>query len=183
MEKNIKIEFATDGHLKYAGAISLAIAEAAKDKNSGLAHRTPEYIAEKIAAGKGVIALDGDSLAGFCYIAGWEHDFFVSHSGLIVKPEYRGCGLAKAMKAKAFELSAVRFPGARVFGLTTSPAVKKINLELGYKAVPYKQITRDIDFWMGCFTCTHYETLCKNAFEECFCTAMVYNPNENKQNQ
>lgn len=181
LKPELKVVFADESHLKYAQDISKAIAEAAKDKKSGLAHRTPEYIAEKIAAGKGVIALDDDRFAGFCYIESWEHNYFVANSGLIVRPEYRGSGLAKAVKAKAFELSALKFPGARIFGLTTSPAVKKINLELGYKIVPYSQITTDINFWKGCVTCVHFNTLCKNAFNECFCTGMVYDPNENKK--
>lgn len=180
---DIKIVFADDSHLKYAQAVSDTIAEAAKDKNSGLAHRTPQYISEKIAAGKGVIALDGEKFAGFCYIESWEHNLFVANSGLIVKPEYRGCGLAKAIKSKAFELSEVKYPGAKIFGLTTSPAVKKINLALGYREVPYQQITSDINFWKGCVTCTHYETLCKNGFNDCFCTGMVYDPNEKRQKQ
>lgn len=171
---DIKVLFADKTHLKYAQDISDAIAQAAQDKKSGLAHRDPDYIAEKIESGKGVIALDGDSFAGFCYIETWEHNLFVANSGLIVKPEYRGRGLAKAIKAKAFELSTIKYPGARIFGLTTSPAVKKINLSLGYKEVPYTQITRDIDFWKGCFTCCHYDTLCKNGFSDCFCSGMVY---------
>lgn len=178
---DIKIVFATKEHLKYAQAVSDAIAQAAKDKDSGLALREPDYIKEKISAGKGVIALDGDEFAGFCYIESWEHNYFVANSGLIVKPQYRGEGLAKAIKAKAFELSAIKFPGAKIFGLTTSPAVKKINEELGYKTVPYTQITSDINFWKGCVSCVHYETLCKNGFNDCFCSGMVYDPNENKQ--
>lgn len=172
----IKVLFADESHLKYAGAVSDAIAQAAQDKKSGLAHREPEYIAEKIRSGKGVIALSGEEFAGFCYIESWEHNLFVANSGLIVRPEYRGHGLAKAIKAKAFELSAIKFPGAKIFGLTTSPAVKRINLSLGYREVPYTQITRDIDFWKGCFTCSHYDTLCRNGFSDCFCCGMVYDP-------
>lgn len=176
----IKITFAAMDHLKYADDISEAIAEAARDKNSGLALRSPEYITEKIKAGRGVIALDGEALAGFCYINPWENDLFVAHSGLIVKPQYRGHGLAKALKQKAYELTRLRFPKAGIFGLTTSPAVKKINESLGYKAVPYNEITNDIRFWKGCVSCVHYELLCKNGFESCLCTAMLYNPEKDE---
>ncbi len=203
----LRIEFATAEHLAYCQAISDAIAQAAQDKDSGLALRAPGYIAEKILAGNGVIALDygtdpesavlgelpcgavlggspdgapcGDAsvlpvLAGFCYIQPWEHGLFVAHSGLIVLPQYRGRGLASAIKQKAFDLTALRYPQAKVFGLTTSPAVRRINTSLGYREVPYSEITADINFWKGCCSCVHYATLCRNGFESCRCTAMLH---------
>lgn len=173
---DIKILFAGKEHLCYVDDISSAIADAARDKNSGLALRSPEYIRVKIEAGRGVIALDGDSLAGFCYIQPWEHDLFVAHSGLIVKPQYRGCGLAGDLKRKAYELTRIRFPQAKIFGLTTSPAVMKINSSLGYESVPYSDITTDIRFWKGCVSCVHYDILCRNGFDSCLCTAMLFNP-------
>ena len=56
--------------------------------------------------GKAIIALeDGEVFAGFCYIETWQEKGFVANSGLIVAEEYRGLGLAKAIKKKAFELS------------------------------------------------------------------------------
>jgi len=176
--EDIKVMIATAEYAGYAEAVSEAIAEASLDKNSGLAHRTPEFIRSKIEDGSGVIALEGKNLAGFCYIKAWEHGLFVAHSGLIVKPEHRGRGLAKALKMKAFELTAQRYPEALIFGLTTSPAVRKINESLGYKTVPYINITSDINFWKGCTTCVHYGTLCRNGFESCLCTAMVYDPKQ-----
>ena len=60
---------ATPEHLAYCQTISDCIAEAARNSNSGLALRTPDYIAEKISAGNAVIALDGDVFAGFCTFA------------------------------------------------------------------------------------------------------------------
>lgn len=173
------IVFATAEHIGYCQAISDAIALAAQDKNSGLALRAPEYIAEKILEGNGVIALecgeDGEtSLAGFCYIQPWEHGLFVAHSALIVLPQFRGRGLATAIKQKAFELTREKYPQAKVFGLTTSPAVRSINTSLGYREVPYSEITADINFWKGCCSCVHYGTLCRNAFESCLCTAMLH---------
>lgn len=184
------IVFATAEHLGYCQAISDAIALAAKDKSSGLALRAPEYIAEKILAGNGVIALDYGTdpdgspdgavsgvlpvLAGFCYIQPWEHGLFVAHSALIVLPQFRGRGLATAIKQKAFELTREKYPQAKVFGLTTSPAVRTINAALGYREVPYSEITADINFWKGCCSCVHYGTLCRNGFESCLCTAMLH---------
>ena len=185
--QDIRIEFATSEHLVYSQEISDAIARAAQDKDSGLALREPSYIAEKILAGNGIIALDCSGngtdggtgtmvprLAGFCYIQPWEHGLFVAHSGLIVLPEFRGMGLASAIKRKAFELTARKYPGAKVFGLTTSPAVRKINLSLGYREVPYSEITADINFWKGCCSCVHFQTLCREGFETCRCTAMLH---------
>ena len=90
----LDIVFATAEHIALCQEISDTIAEAAKDKNSGLALRAPEYIRTKIEAGNGVIALDEGRFAGFCYIQPWEHGLFVAHSGLIVKPPYRGRGMA-----------------------------------------------------------------------------------------
>ncbi len=175
---DIEIIFAGEEHLKYAQDVVDAIERAAQDKKSGLAKRTLEYISSKIKDGKGVIALCGDKFAGFCYIESWEHNHFVANSGLIVLPEFRGAGLAKAIKKKAFELSVKKFPGAKIFGLTTSPAVMNINFSLGYKAVRYNQITSDLNFWKGCISCVHYHTLCDNGFESCFCTGMVCDPAE-----
>lgn len=172
----ISITFATAEHVALCQTISDTIAEAAKDKKSGLALRAPEYIREKIEAGNGVIAMDGDSFAGFCYIQPWEHGLFVAHSGLIVKPEYRSRGLATQLKRKAYELTREKFPQAKIFGLTTSPAVKDINTSLGYSTVPYREITADINFWKGCCSCVHYETLCRNGFETCNCAAMLLDP-------
>lgn len=174
----LNIVFATAEHIAMCQEISDTIAEAAKDKNSGLALRAPEYIRTKIEAGNGVIALDEGRFAGFCYIQPWEHGLFVAHSGLIVKPAYRGRGLATQLKRKAYELTRQKYPQAKIFGLTTSPAVKDINTSLGYSTVPYCQITADINFWKGCCSCVHYGTLCRNGFESCNCSAMLLDPDK-----
>ena len=76
---------ANETHLPYVEAI----VQASKDKGTGLAKRSPEYIQEKILQGKAVIALFNETFAGFCYIESWEHERYVATSGLIVKPEFR----------------------------------------------------------------------------------------------
>ncbi len=176
---------ATKEHLKYAQDVVDAIDAAAADGKSGLARRTVKYINDKISGGKGVIALkrtveDGrvikEEFAGFCYIESWEYSLYVANSGLIVKSEFRGSGLARTIKQAACELSMKKFPGAKIFGLTTSPAVRKINESLGYKVVPYGKITKDINFWKGCVSCAHFKTLCDNGFENCLCIGMVLDP-------
>ena len=67
--------------------------------------------------------------------------------------EFRGVGLAKSIKSKAFELSRTRYPDAKLFGLTTGLAVMKINSDLGYRPVTFSELTTDEDFWKGCQTC------------------------------
>ena len=52
--------------------------------------------------GNAVIALEGSTFAGFCYIETWSHDKFVANSGLIVVPEFRNQGLAKKIKQVVF---------------------------------------------------------------------------------
>ena len=63
----VKIIRAVDKDIQYAEAVSAMIDEAAKSKNSGLAHRTPEYIREKIQEGKAVIAFVDDEVYAFEY--------------------------------------------------------------------------------------------------------------------
>ena len=48
----------------------------------------------------------------------WGNKKFVANSGLIVVDKFRGNGLAKRIKRKAFELSRQRYPNAKIFGLT-----------------------------------------------------------------
>ena len=120
--------------------------------------------------------MDGDVFAGFCYIEVWGHSKYVAHSGLIVAPEYRGKGLAKAIKTKIFEYSREKYPDAKVFGITTGLPVMKINYELGYKPVTFSELTDDPDFWKGCQTCKNYDVLTRTDHKMCLCTGMLYDP-------
>lgn len=127
--------------------------------------------------GKAVIALTTDGRwVGFCYIEAWGHEKFVANSGLIVSPEFRGHGVATAIKKKIFELSRQKYPHAKIFGLTTGLAVMKINSELGYEPVTYSELTDDEEFWKGCQSCVNYDTLMSKGRKNCFCTAMLYDP-------
>ena len=132
---------------KYAKQISELIASSAQVRGTGIARRTPEYIVSKIENKNAIIALDGDVFAGFCYIETWSHDKYVANSGLIVDPKFRGHGLAKKIKAKIFNHARDKFPSAKVFGITTSLPVMKINSELGYKPVTFSELTQDDTFW------------------------------------
>ncbi len=174
--KNITIEVASESHIQYVDIINDTIDLAARQRETGIARRTYEYLATKMQDGKAIIALENDRFAGFCYIESWGHHQYVANSGLIVSPEYRGIGLAREIKKKAFELSRSRFPEAKIFGLTTGLAVMKINHQLGYRPVTFSELTDDEDFWKGCQGCVNYDILQRTGLTKCLCTGMLYDP-------
>lgn len=176
----MKLVVANESHFKYAQIICDTIAESAKVRGTGIAKRTPEYIQKKLSNGNAIIALDGDKFAGFCYIEVWGHEKFVANSGLIVHPDYRGQGLAKAIKGRIFELSREKFPNAKIFGITTGLAVMKINYDLGYQPVTFSELTDDPEFWKGCQTCKNFDILTRTERKMCLCTGMLYD-SERKQ--
>ena len=168
-------------HIIYAKQISLCIDESAKVRGTGIARRTPEYLATKIENGNAVIALDENQFAGFCYIEVWGHGKYVAHSGLIVAPDFRGRGLAKKIKKEIFNISLKQYPKAKIFGITTGQAVMKINYELGYKPVHFSELTDDPEFWKGCQTCKNFDILTRTERKLCLCTGMLHDPNEKKE--
>jgi hypothetical protein len=177
--QDFDILVASAQHVDYAQQICEEMAQSAKARGTGIAQRSPEYVADKMLEGKAVIALHKDGTwAGFCYIETWSHGDFVANSGLIVSPEFRKVGLAKAIKQKIFELSRAKYPDAKLFGLTTGLAVMKINSELGYEPVTYSELTQDEDFWKGCRSCVNYDILTMKERKNCMCTAMLFDPVE-----
>ncbi len=176
-DNNIIIKIAQSSESVYAETITTCMEESAKARGTGIAKRSPQYIADKMREGKAVIALTNTGeWVGFCYIETWSHGAFVANSGLIVRPDYRKSGVAKSIKKKIFELSRELFPGAKIFGLTTGLAVMKINSELGYEPVTYSELTQDEEFWAGCKSCVNYEILISKERKNCMCTAMLYDP-------
>lgn len=170
---------ASEEHIVFAAQICSEMEASARARGTGIAKRTPEYIAAKILEGKAVIALTGNGAwAGFCYIETWEHGKYVANSGLIVAPSFRRSGLAREIKKKIFRLSRKKYPDAKIFGLTTGLAVMKINSELGYEPVTYGELTSDSDFWTGCKSCVNYEILRRKERANCLCTAMLFDPVE-----
>lgn len=170
------IEVAGSQHLPYAEEICRVIEDAAKARGTGIARREPEYIRKKMQEGKAVIALHGEEFAGFCYIETWGHNKYVANSGLVVATPFRKAGLAKQIKKMAFDLSRNRFPEAKLFGITTSLAVMKINSELGYKPVTFSELTTDEEFWNGCRSCPNFDVLTRTNRTMCLCTGMLYDP-------
>jgi hypothetical protein len=179
IEMKISIVIAQEEHFRYAQEICDTIETSALLRGTGIAKRTPEYIKKKIANNDAVIALDKNGVfAGFCYIESWQHGQYVAHSGLIVHPDFRNHGLAKKIKSFVFDYSLKKYPDAKVFGITTGLAVMKINSDLGYKPVPFSELTSDPSFWKGCQTCTNYEILKSKDYKMCLCTGMLYDPKE-----
>lgn len=176
----MEIVIANKNHLSYAQIISETIADSAKQRGTGIARRTPEYIEGKMKSGNAVIALDGKNFAGFCYIETFGQKNFVVHSGLIVHPSYRQLGLAKKIKTRVFNHSRKKYPDAKVFGITTGLAVMKINYELGYKPVTFSELTDDPEFWKGCQTCQNYDVLQRTNQKMCLCTGMLYDGTKEK---
>jgi hypothetical protein len=175
---NISINIAQEEHFKYAQIICDTIESSALMRGTGIAKRTPEYIQKKMENKDAVIALDNGVFAGFCYIESWQDSNYVAHSGLIVHPDYRNLGLAKKIKSKVFDYSLQKYPNAKVFGITTGLAVMKINSEIGYKPVPFSELTTDPSFWKGCQTCTNYEILKSKDNKLCLCTGMLFDPKD-----
>jgi GNAT superfamily N-acetyltransferase len=176
IKSDIVVMVAGEEHLKYVDEINDTIEKASLERGTGIARRTHEYIAAKISEGKAIIAIDGERFAGFCYIETWNDAKYVANSGLIVHWDYRGHGLARSIKLRAFELSRQKFPSARLFGLTTGLAVMKINSELGYRPVTFSELTDDEQFWKGCQSCVNYDILLRMDKTKCLCTGMIYDP-------
>jgi len=177
--QDFDILVASAQHIDYAQQICDEMAESAKARGTGIAQRSPEYVADKMLEGKAVIAFHKDGTwAGFCYIETWSHGDFVANSGLIVNPQFRKAGLAKAIKERIFKLSRTKYPNAKIFGLTTGLAVMKINSELGYEPVTYSELTQDEEFWAGCKSCVNYDILMAKGRKNCMCTAMLFDPAE-----
>lgn len=174
----ITVRFAVPEDAKHADRIVRLIYESALQRGTGIAKRSPEYIAQKITSGKSVVALHGDRLVGFSYIESWGHGDFVATSGLIVDPDYRHLGLAAAIKSRTFELARLRFPFAKLFSITTSLPVMKLNSKMGYKPVTFSELTDDDEFWRGCEGCRNYDILQRNNRRMCLCTGMLYDPKQ-----
>ena len=180
-EQKFKIQIADPTHQDFAQIICDEMESSAKARGTGIAKRSPDYIKEKMREGKAVIAFTEEGIwAGFCYIETWSHGEYVANSGLIVAPAFRKSGLAKKIKKKIFDLSQKLYPGAKLFGLTTGLAVMKINSDLGYEPVTYSELTQDEAFWAGCKSCVNYEILMGKERKICMCTAMLYDPKDQK---
>ena len=178
----INVLVADADHVKYADEICEEILISARERGTGIARRTPEYVAEKMLAGKAVIAIAEDGrFAGFSYIETWGDKQYVANSGLIVAHGFRGIGLAMRIKTRIFELSREKYPKAKIFSITTGAAVMKMNYELGFRPVTFTALTDDPEFWKGCQGCRNFPILESNEYRMCLCTGLLYDPEEHLQ--
>jgi GNAT superfamily N-acetyltransferase len=182
-DNQIEVLVANEEHIKYVPVILETIEAAAKVRGTGIAKRSPEYVEQKMREGKSIIALAGDEFAGFTYIESWGNKQFVATSGLIVVDKFRGHGLAKQIKIKAFQLARQLWPNAKLFSLTSGSAVMKMNTELGYVPVTFAELTDDDAFWRGCRGCINYDILQRTDRKYCICTAMLYDPEKQAKNE
>ena len=177
-KEEIEVFVAGPEHEVYVDTILQTIADAAKVRGTGIAKRTHEYLATKMKEAKAVIALKGETFAGFSYIETWGNKQYVTTSGLIVHPDFRGLGVAKKIKDMTFSLARTRWPHAKIFSLTSGAAVMKMNTELGYQPVTFADLTDDEAFWRGCEGCVNVDVLHRTGRKYCICTAMLYDPEE-----
>lgn len=182
-DDGIEVMVADASHEVYVDTILETISDSARKRGSGIATRTHDYLATKMRERKAIIALAGPEreFAGFCYIESWGNKSFVANSGLIVVEKFRKHHLATRIKRTAFTLSRLRWPEAKLFGLTSQAAVMKINTSLGYVPVTFAELTDDEAYWRGCGTpehpcCQNYDILVRTGRKYCICTGMLYDP-------
>lgn len=180
----VNIYVADESHSVYAEEICELVFVSAQERGTGIAKRSPEYVKEKMRDHKAVIAIAEDgTFAGFSYIETWSHTKFVANSGLIIAHQFRKTGLARRIKQEIFNLSRKMYPYAKIFSITTGLAVMKINSQLGFRPVPFSELTDDDEFWRGCKGCKNYDILERNNRKMCLCTGLLYDPAEHKGNE
>ena len=176
---HVDVVVADESHAVYADEICEEVFISARERGTGIARRTPEYVIEKMTAGKAVIAIAEDGrFAGFSYIETWGHKEFVANSGLIVAHDFRGLGIAMKIKKRIFQLSQELYPQAKIFSISTGAAVMKMNYSLGFRPVPFSLLTDDPEFWKGCQGCRNFPILESNDYKMCLCTGLLYDPQE-----
>ena len=174
-EDSFIVRIAGKSDVKYIYQILEAVRASALKRGTGISSRPVQYMCRKIYEGKAVIALtQKEEWVGFCYLEAWSQDAFVSNSGMIVDPKFRGQGVASDMKNLIFELSRKLYPEANIFSITTGAHVLKLNEGLGFHPVTFREITEDPAFWDQCKSCENYSILESKQRKMCLCTAMVY---------
>ena len=169
------VRIANADDAKYTELLCEWYEESARMRKTGIAKRNPVYLERKMRNGNAVIDFDDeDQLAGFSYIETYEEEKFVVNSGLIVRLDLRSSGIGKEIKKSVFQLSRTKFPKSKIFSITTSLAVMRMNTKLGYKPVTFSELTQSDEFWNGCKSCKNYHILMDNDRERCICTGLVY---------
>lgn len=157
----------------YASCIAETTRLSAIARGAGIGGRPVSIIEERIVSGNAVLAItDQHQWSGFCFINSYDNGRTVSHSGLIVHPQYRGKGLSLQIKSKIIQLTQEKYPGASMISITTTASVLKLNHANGFAPVLFRDLTKDPAFWKGCEGCIHHDLLASQNYQHCFCTAM-----------
>ena len=183
-EHRIIVRLAEPDDIKFAKEITDEMEASAIARGSGISKRSPESTCAKMLSGKAIIAVTSTGKwAGFQYLEVWDEGKFISNSGLIVSPFYRHSGIATAIKQRVFELSRSLYPDACIFSITSGLAIMKLNTRLGFEPVTYSEITQDESFWAGCKSCKNYDVLTGKNKCNCLCTAMLFDPAKQMQQE
>lgn len=174
--KEFIISVSNNKHIAFSREIELLMEQAASEKSIGLALQNGQYIGEKMINGDAIIATKQGRLAGFCYLKKRDNEESISISGVVVVRQYRKMGVAKAMIKELFEVARVKYPMAKIFSLTTSPEVMRVNSTIGHKPVSFTKLSMSNEFWSSCKDCSNYSFLQKNGNTRCLCSAMLFNP-------
>lgn len=153
-----------------------ALLEEAQRGGAIIAIRPTDYLEGAIREKRAIVAVQGATLVGFAAAHAWESGKYVSHSALVVAPEFRGRHLARRIKRLLLDLTHKRWPDAAVMSLTLSHHVERMNQELGFETVPYCDLTKDPEFWKGCDGCIHQPHLKRNQQQDCHCWAGLLVP-------
>lgn len=177
MNVEYTISIASSDHIDQVDSICRLMAESAVARGTGIAGRSPAYLRQKMLDGKAVIAtgLNG-KWVGFTYLDVWEEGRFISQSGLIVEPAFRQHGVAKRLKEALFTLSRQLYPLAKIFSITTSQAVMRLNTQFGFRPVAFSELPQEARFWEQCTTCQNCDILARTGGKYCLCTGMLYEP-------
>ncbi|WP_261387700.1 N-acetyltransferase [Chitinophaga pinensis] len=172
---------------KYAAMITAEMEASAKVRGTGISKRSVSAIMKKIREGKAVIALTVNKIwVGFSYIESWSNGAFVSNSGMIVNPTFRGQGIASRIKRRIFQLSREKYPEAKLFSITSGLAIMRMNSKLGFLPVTFNEITRDPEFWKGCKSCVNFNILQRKgartaSVRQCFIRLLPYKKKKKKK--
>ncbi|MBU1014126.1 MAG: GNAT family N-acetyltransferase [Bacteroidetes bacterium] len=176
VSKEFIVSVSNEKHIHFAREIELLIEQATNEKSVGLNLKKGHYIDERLIKGDAIIATKQGRLAGFCYLRKREDKNLLSISGIVVAPQFRKLGLAKAIIREAFELVRKKYPNAKLFSLTNSPEIMNVNSHHGYKPINYNKLSTSESFWEECSECPNYNFLKRNNNNRCLCTAMLFNP-------
>ena len=171
----VRVLYAREEHARHAPRATALLRWAAQE-GAAVAARTPSYVARLMHERKAVIALARNRLVGFMFLQVWDGGTFVSHSGLVVDPAFRGRGIARALKEKILALTRRRFPRAAIVSLTRAPEVLRMNRRLGFRRVSQADLPRDPPFWAACRTCPFYDSPVRPKGERCCCVSTRYDP-------